>query len=81
MFGDGVAWANPECNAFALDGSITLPELDDPFYDPTGRRRTDAERAAYIASKATSVKRPAPKGRPKVKPKVKPKATAGSDRR
>jgi hypothetical protein len=66
MYGDGVAWANPECNAFALDGSITLPELDDPFYDQTGHRRSDADRAAYIASKAAPVTRPTPKAKPKV---------------
>jgi hypothetical protein len=78
MYGDGVAWANPECNAFALDGSITLPEIDDPFYDSTGRRRTDAERAAYLATKTPAAR---PKAKPKTKVKPKAKLPAGSHHR
>jgi hypothetical protein len=73
MFADWVADASPECNAFALDGAVTLPLLDDPFYDQTGRRRTDAERAAYIQSRTPTAKRRTPK--------VKPKVRAGSHRR
>jgi hypothetical protein len=67
MYGDGVPDADPECNAFALDGSITLPLLDDPFYDATGRRRTDAERAAYLQSMGLTPKHRTPKVKRPVK--------------
>lgn len=48
MTGDWIPDATPECNRFTTDGSFYLPKIDDPYYDRQGRRRTAAEREAYL---------------------------------
>lgn len=51
MTGDWIPDATPECNRFTTDGSFYLPKIDDPYYDQQGRRRTAAEREAYLKKK------------------------------
>lgn len=48
MSGDWIPDATPECNRFTLNGEFYLPKIDDPYYDGQGRRRTAAERKAYL---------------------------------
>lgn len=57
MTGDWIPDQAPECFQFATDGSRYVQRIDDPFYTPSGRRRTAAQRAAYLrkAARETAV--------------------------
>lgn len=48
MTGGWIPDQAPECFRFAVDGSRYVQRIDDPYYTKSGRRRTAAERAAYL---------------------------------